>query len=41
MNAEEGQTVVLVTHDPRIAAQGSRIIQMQDGSIIRDEVTTQ
>ena len=41
MNAEEGQTVVLVTHDPRIAAQGSRIIQMQDGSIIRDEVRTQ
>ncbi len=41
MNADEGQTVVLVTHDPRIAAQGNRIIQMQDGSIIRDEVRTQ
>lgn len=41
LNADEGQTIILVTHDPKIAAQGSRIIQMQDGSIIRDEVRTQ
>lgn len=41
LNTDEGQTVILVTHDPKIAAQGSRVIQMQDGSIIRDEVRTQ
>lgn len=41
LNAEEGQTILLVTHDPGIAAQGSRVIQMKDGRIIRDEVRAQ
>lgn len=41
LNAEEGQTILLVTHDPRIAALGSRVIQMKDGSIVRDEVRAQ
>lgn len=31
MNAEHGLTVVLVTHDPQIAAQAERIIRIFDG----------
>lgn len=38
LNVELGQTVIMVTHDPNIAAQGNRIIQMRDGTIVRDEV---
>jgi putative ABC transport system ATP-binding protein len=29
----EGQTTVLVTHDPRIAATGGRVLRMKDGRI--------
>ncbi|MDP6512448.1 MAG: ABC transporter ATP-binding protein [SAR202 cluster bacterium] len=29
----EGQAIVLVTHDPRVAASASRIIRMRDGQI--------
>jgi len=28
-----GQTVVLVTHDPRIAAAADRVVRMRDGRI--------
>ncbi len=31
MNAEHGLTVILVTHDPQIAAQAERIIRIFDG----------
>lgn len=34
--AERGQTVMLVTHDPRIAASAGRTIHMQDGRIDAD-----
>ncbi len=30
-NVKEGQTVVLITHDPLIAQQASRIITIEDG----------
>ncbi len=30
---EEGQTVILVTHDPRVASSAGRIIRMRDGWI--------
>lgn len=33
---EQNQTIVLVTHDPKAAAYGTRIITMKDGSISDD-----
>lgn len=29
----EGQTIVMVTHDPRVAAQADRVLRMRDGQI--------
>lgn len=34
---QEGHTLILVTHDPNIAAHAERIIEIKDGEIIRDE----
>ena len=31
-----GQTVAVVTHDPRAASYADRIIFLQDGKIVRD-----
>jgi putative ABC transport system ATP-binding protein len=33
---ENGQTIVMVTHDPKSAAYGSRLITMKDGSLAED-----
>jgi ABC-type lipoprotein export system ATPase subunit len=33
---EEGQTIVVVTHDPRLAARTQRIVRLQDGGIVDD-----
>lgn len=33
INRELGKTVVMVTHDPRIARQGNRILRIEDGMI--------
>ncbi|ADD01543.1 ABC transporter ATP-binding protein [Thermoanaerobacter sp. CM-CNRG TB177] len=35
---ENGNTVVLITHDPNIAAQAKRIIRIKDGHILENEV---
>lgn len=35
---QEGQTLVLITHDTSIAAQAQRILHIQDGTIFQDEV---
>jgi putative ABC transport system ATP-binding protein len=32
----EGQTIVLVTHDPRVAAAADRVIHMRDGAITEE-----
>lgn len=34
---QDGHTLILVTHDPQVAAHASRIIEIKDGEIIRDE----
>lgn len=34
---KEGRTVVLVTHDRRVAEYASRILHMQDGRILKEE----
>lgn len=36
LNQQHGHTIVLVTHDPKIAAQCERIIQIKDGRIQTD-----
>jgi putative ABC transport system ATP-binding protein len=33
---EQGQTIVMVTHDPKAAAYGSRIITLKDGALSED-----
>ena len=37
---EYGQTVVMVTHDPRAASIADRVIHLADGRVVRDEVTS-
>ena len=37
-NRKYKQTLILITHDERIALQADRIIQIEDGVIVRDEV---
>lgn len=39
LNAEDGTTIAVITHDPAIAAAMPRTIEMIDGSIVRDEAT--
>ncbi len=36
----EGQTIVMVTHDPKAASYGTRIITLRDGSIAEDTAAT-
>jgi putative ABC transport system ATP-binding protein len=33
---EQGQTIVMVTHDPKAAAYGTRIITLKDGALSHD-----
>ena len=37
LNAREGTTLVLVTHDPQLAENAQRRVTLQDGHIISDE----
>ncbi len=37
LNRSEGTTLVLVTHDPAVAANAGRILTMRDGEVISDE----
>ena len=37
-NRQYGQTLIVITHDESIALQADRIISIEDGKIIRDEV---
>jgi putative ABC transport system ATP-binding protein len=38
LHRENGQTVILVTHDPYVARHTNRIIKLSDGHVISDEV---
>ena len=37
-NRENKQTVIIITHDERIARSADRVISIEDGKIVRDEV---
>ena len=37
-NKEYNQTLIMITHDERIALQADRIISIQDGKVAKDEV---
>jgi putative ABC transport system ATP-binding protein len=37
LNAEHGQTFVIVTHDPGVGARAHRIIRMRDGLVVGEE----
>ncbi|MCA9887892.1 MAG: ABC transporter ATP-binding protein [Anaerolineae bacterium] len=41
LNKEQGITIVIVTHDPEVAAQADRIISLRDGLIEADQTTIQ
>ena len=34
----QGHTIIMVTHDPETAANASRILEMKDGQVVKDEV---
>ncbi len=38
LNEEQGQTFIIVTHDPLVADCVDRIISLQDGIIVKDEI---
>jgi putative ABC transport system ATP-binding protein len=38
LKEERGITIVLITHEPEVAAYGSRIIAFKDGNIVSDGV---
>lgn len=39
LNRESGSTVVIVTHDPALAARTRRIIRLSDGRVVEDRQT--
>ena len=38
LNRLEGTTLVLVTHDPALAAYADRVITLRDGLVVTDEL---
>ncbi|MBI5974460.1 ABC transporter ATP-binding protein [Staphylococcus canis] len=40
LNQEQGTTMIVVTHDPKVAQQADRVIHILDGRVQREEVNT-
>ncbi len=38
LNKQSGTTLIIITHDPKIAAQTERIIRLHDGRVLDEEV---
>jgi predicted ABC-type transport system involved in lysophospholipase L1 biosynthesis ATPase subunit len=38
LNQREGTTLILVTHDQTLAARADRIISLQDGKVVADQL---
>ncbi len=38
--AEEGRTIIVITHEPHVAAQAHRVITLSDGLVVADRVTS-
>ena len=38
LHLEQKQTLIMITHDESIALQADRILQIEDGKIVKDEV---
>ncbi len=36
LNRDKGLTIVLVTHDPSVAAQAQRVIRIRDGQVVKE-----
>jgi len=39
LNAEQGRTIVLITHEQDIARFARRVVELRDGRVVRDEQT--
>ena len=37
LNAESGVTLIIVTHDPEVAAYADRIVHLRDGGVAKIE----
>ena len=37
LSRDAGKTVIMVTHDPKAAAYGSRQLHLEKGEILRDD----
>ena len=40
LHKEQGKTIVLITHNPELAAETDRILTMKDGLIVSEEIMT-
>ncbi|RPI59982.1 MAG: macrolide ABC transporter ATP-binding protein, partial [Lysobacterales bacterium] len=33
----DGQTIIVVTHEPDVAAHGQRVVRLKDGKVVEDK----